>query len=382
MLANMSSAPPIATSQLAILAIYTLVLSACDAPRQPVSGAASTPNIQVTAKTSPAPVLPATTASSIAQPPVSANAAVTDGAIAPRNAYIGTPLSTAETCLLAYANSPDPATSTRVSCTTADAPGFIEQLYKAIGRTPKAATLLSGLYTEFGVATGEERDHMMDGGYRGTIHIVPERPTEKELQWVYSAFSNFAKFELAVRGKAGKPGTYPRYRMRNLTLKFFRSQNRTTPSAYAAPWYVAYNLSGSLLRTETGVDETLVHELFHANDGAHNGFSFREFGQVHASIKRKCGSNSACLEPYSPGDTMVRGGTYYAFHATNDAGEYGAELAVRYFREQKAALAGSWVSAKGFKCRAAENREAWTKLVHEYFDDVDITGDCPASAAR
>jgi hypothetical protein len=60
------------------------------------------------------------------------------------------------------------------------------------------------------------------------------------------------------------------------------------------------------------------------------------------AIVAKCpGAKIACLKPYAPNDTTVRGGTYYAFQPNNGNGvhEYAAELAVRYWEEHSALLA-------------------------------------------
>jgi hypothetical protein len=95
------------------------------------------------------------------------------------------------------------------------------------------------------------------------------------------------------------------------------------------------------------------------------------------AIRRKCGQSTVCLTPYAPGTTVVRGGTYYAFQKGNGVGEYGAELATRYFLEQSALIAGKQLPREPFKCGTPENARAWNALVDELFG-VDLTPPCRA----
>src|SRR6185369_9315892 len=147
-----------------------------------------------------------------------------------------------------------------------------------------------------------------------------------------------------------------------------RSVKRTTPSAYASGWTVAYNVAGSLNTSAGAVRETLFHEIFHLNDAAHGDWSPRVLGPVFDAIVARCGTRVACLRPYAPGDTMVRGGTYYAFQPDNGESvhEYGAELALRYYREQRAVIRRERLAAPAFKCGPDENRRAWTAMVAEF----------------
>ncbi len=64
---------------------------------------------------------------------------------------------------------------------------------------------------------------------------------------------------------------------------------------------------------------------------------------AHETIfHERCHDDHACLAPYAPHRTRVPDGTYYAFdQRMRDVREYAAELAVRYFLEHEALLAGS-----------------------------------------
>lgn len=241
----------------------------------------------------------------------------------------------------------------------------------------EANRITLALFDKFGVRSDLEREHWMDGGFRGRIHIVPTPPVgvdRKYLDWVYRAYEKMATWQASFREKEG---TSPNYRMTPITLKFFVSEQRTTPSAYAIDWSIAFNLRGSLLQTETGVHETFVHETFHLNDQAHGDWSSRTMTELYRGIRNRCGTKSACFAPYSPGTTVVRGGTYYAFHADNDVREYAAELMVRFYKEADLAFRGasSPKSAK-FKCGPVENARAWEGFVNEFFGGKDPVPGC------
>ncbi len=104
----------------------------------------------------------------------------------------------------------------------------------------------------------------------------------------------------------------------------------------------------------------------------------RALGAVFDSIVSRCHVAMGCLAPYAPTDTRVRGGTYYAFQPDNGEAvhEYAAELALRYYREERAVLRGERPLA-AFKCGPPENARAWHLLVDEFFGGLDRTPACP-----
>ncbi len=235
------------------------------------------------------------------------------------------------------------------------------------------------LYRDTGDLVGLEPEQTMNGGFRGMIHIVPEPPIgehEKHLEWVAGGMRDFDKLFAGLR--AARPTASPSYRWRAITFRFFRSVGRTTPSAYADGWTVAYNVSGSLLKSADGVRETLFHELFHSNDHAHGDWSYKELHAIFDPIAKKCGTNAGCLAPYAPTDTMVRGGTYYAFQPDNGdpVREYAAELGLRWYKEQRAVLAGEKLGRKPFKCGPPENAKSWSMMIAEFYGGIDLTGGC------
>lgn len=238
----------------------------------------------------------------------------------------------------------------------------------------EALELASVLYTSFGSVAGVEEAHTMDGGYRGRIRIEPELPVGRErkhLGWVVSAMRDFDAFFVALAPPAGART----YRFRGISFRFMRSVAKRTPTAYAHDWTIAYNLSGSLLVSEDATRETLFHEMFHLNDGARSWWSTRVLDGVYDAVVQKCRTDAACLAPYAPTETIVRGGTYYAFQPGNGVVEYAAELALRYYREQRAVQRRA-VKGRSFKCGPPENARAWERMRDEFFGGIDRTPPC------
>ncbi|MBI2898087.1 MAG: hypothetical protein HYY06_31330 [Deltaproteobacteria bacterium] len=243
--------------------------------------------------------------------------------------------------------------------------------------SPGDADRALGMLERGGHVAGVEREWVMEGGFRGTIQIVPELPVARHarhLEWVAAAMDDFSEFFEGLAARAPRPLSY---RWRALAFRFFRSVGRTTPSAYASDWTVAYNVSGSLHRSADKVRETLFHELFHLNDQAHGDWTRSNLARPFDEIVARCGTNRACLAPWAPSQTTVRGGTYYAFQPDNGEGfhEYGAELALRYYREQRTALNGRRVAGP-FKCGPDPNRRVWSLLAQEFFGGADLVPDC------
>lgn len=265
---------------------------------------------------------------------------------------------------LAAASCPSAAGDARLRC-------LLERRYSGAARE-----LALRLFTQHRVVAGVERAHWMDGGFRGRIRIVPAWPTRdalRHLRAVARAHDAIERTLIALRGRTTEP---VRYRHRGIVYRFLRSVRRTTPSAYAVEWNIGYNVLGSLNRSDEAILMTLVHEIFHLNDA--EGFSEHELRAVHEVIGTRCGVARRCLAPYSPTATTVRGGTYYAFQPDNGDAvvEYGAELASRYFLEQREMLARGRLAAPAFKCATAENAQAYAKVGAAFFGGVDLTPRC------
>lgn len=158
-------------------------------------------------------------------------------------------------------------------------------------------------------------------------------------------------------------------------MRFYRTPGRHTPAAYASGDVLAYNVDGGLNVSAAAVHETLVHEIFHLNDQAAGDWSSSALAAGYDAVRARCGARTACLAPYAPGTTRVRGGTYYAFQPGNDVREYGAELMTRFVLEAEAALDGA-PRQPAFKCGPLENASAWQALVARFFAGVDPTPAC------
>jgi hypothetical protein len=241
---------------------------------------------------------------------------------------------------------------------------------------PKAAKLAQRLFEAEGSIAGLTDEQDFDGGFRGVIHVVPDLPIgpkRQYLDWVVQAFADFD----AVLGALPTPadaGARAPYRWHGLELGFFQSLKRRTPAAWANGWSVHFNTVGTLNQTPDAVRELLFHEVFHLNDQAHGDWS-RVLSNVYEKVLWRCGTKRACLEPWAPVETITKG-TYYAFLPANGVHEYTAELATRYYREQRLRSRGLAV-AQPFKCRNAENALVWSLLKAEFFANVDLVPACP-----
>ena len=78
-----------------------------------------------------------------------------------------------------------------------------------------------------------------------------------------------------------------------------------------------------------------------------------------------------------PGRALEEGFTFrYATIPDALPKEYAAELALRYYREQRAALRNISPKPTRFKCGPAENRRAWEAMRDRFFGGVDATPSC------
>ncbi len=317
------------------------------------------------------------TAGSVAAPPSAESSSGPDAGGAPTTAITG-----AEAEDVIFPDAPtDPA---RNACrASGDDRAHVRCLIGLrFGADPRGRDVAVDLFDATGSVVGVERPQLFDGGWRGTIRLVPELPSgpaSRHLGFIAAALQDHDRFFAALAAVAP---SLPRYRWRDLSVRVFRSVGRTTPSAYATGWTVAYNVAGSLNGSADAVRETLFHEVFHLNDEAHGGWSARALTSLRDAIVARCGARTPCLAPYAPGDTQVRGGTYYAFQPGNPVEEYAAELAVRYHREQLAALGLSkgragHAAAAPFKCGPPENELAWSLIRAEFFGGADRTPPCP-----
>lgn len=244
---------------------------------------------------------------------------------------------------------------------------------------PQASKLALELFETAGHVVGVLPEQDFEGGYRGMIHLVPQLPIgaeRKHLEFTAGALTEIDAFladtERLAAASTDEHGATFRYRWRALELRFYRSIKKRTPAAFAIDWTVSYNTNGTLNGSLPVVRSLLFHEIFHLND---DGWSERELSADYDTIVKKCGTGIECLTRYVPEPLIVKGGTYYSFMPGNGVREYAADLALRYFRDQREVMQGRVVK-KPFKCAAPENARAWSKLSQRFFGGVDRLPSC------
>lgn len=253
------------------------------------------------------------------------------------------------------------------------------QLAQRFSGHPKAQQQALQIYKTARWIVETEEPYLMDGGWRGTIKIIPKLPVKahrQHLLWLLSSANEFALFFNKIKSSAKSDFGY---RWRDITFKFFQSVKRRTPSAYAINWSIGYNVSGSLLRSAPSVRNTLFHEIFHLNDAEHGDWSKHHLEEIYQEVITQCSQSGAlgdsCLKKFAPSKTKVKGSTYYAFHPGEGVEEYAAELAERYFLDNRRIIDGKKVR-RPFKCRHPLNQKAWDLLVLEFFGGVDLVPSC------
>lgn len=240
---------------------------------------------------------------------------------------------------------------------------------------PDARKLALTLYAETGSLAGLLPEELADDGKSGKVRLLPARPiglNRDHLTWILAAFRDYQRF---LRGLSARGAVT--FHDRPVHFRFFYSERGGNPSAFAVNRNIGYNLYGALNVSEGAVRDTLFHEIFHVNEARHEEWSKRVLAPLFDQIVARCGQKSACLSPYSPTDTLMRG-FFYAFIPQQGAREYAAELAVRYYREQRLLLEGKELPVKPFKCGPPENLTAWQAISAEFFGGVDLVPACSA----
>ncbi len=357
--------------------LMVLTLMGC-APSSPRTTA---PAASTSAASGQPGAIPSVTLTSSARDAATADAAATDAAANGASTATPPPITARRAMTLMFLGKP-PAEARACREQSSEGDAIRCMLNLRFAGDEQAAKSALALYDEAGTVAGVEKPHMMDGGWRGMLKLVPEPPIgrhRRHLVWLLAAAQDFNQWFVDLhRDKKAKA----RYRHQPLELRFFRSVGRTTPSAYASGWTVAYNVSGSLHSSANAVRETMFHELFHLNDRDHGNWSEQHLTAIYDSIVTRCTNkwnklNTACLRPYAPHHVMVRGGTYYAFQPGNGVWEYAAELATRYYFEHREIFAGRRLAKPAFKCGPEENARSWTLLVDEFFGGIDHIPACP-----
>ncbi len=271
--------------------------------------------------------------------------------------------------------------STTTTMAAADACRLRALIATSYAKDPAASVVALQLYDQTGTVAGLLPGLDMDGAYRGILRLEPVLPIgrhRRHLQFAADALFEFDDFFRRLQATTTTTTTTTKelaFRWRPLGLRFFESVKRKTPSAFAVDWTVSYNVRGSLFTSPQRVKETFFHEIFHLNDQTHDHWSPRALSSIYDAIVARCGMKTACLTPWAPDGIKVIGGTYYAFMPDNGVSEYAADLAKRWYIEQRAVLHGQKVAAP-FKCGPAENAVAWQLLIDEFFAGIDHVPAC------
>ncbi len=231
------------------------------------------------------------------------------------------------------------------------------------------------LYGETGSLAGLLPEETNQDGRGKKIQLKPARPigrNKDHLQWILHAMREYARFFQELSKRQNKPIVMLD---RPLDFRFFYTEDGGTPSAFAVGRNIGYNLNGTVNVHDEAVRDTLFHEIFHLNDVWQDNFSARVLAPIEARILATCKGSLKCLEPYAPTDTTMNGKPY-AFIDGGNGKEYAAELALRYFREQRLMIDGKPLPIPAFKCGAPENKESMALLVDAFFGGVDLVPEC------
>jgi hypothetical protein len=255
-------------------------------------------------------------------------------------------------------------------------------LDRVYGEDEEAGRLAHELLSLTGTIAGVEKQSTMDAAYLGAIPIAPVVPKgsyKHHLGWLRDALSTIETTFNELSQRAPSPMMF---RTRPSGIRFYRTREKSYPSAYAENGIVGYNVEGPLHETPDSVLATLFHEVFHLNDEGHGRWSESMLASAYETIVQKCQDDHDCYTPLAPHDTTVPDGTYYAFDArTRDVREYAAEVALRYFLEHRKVTGGSSPEAP-FKCAAPENEQTWRLIAEEFFGGLDLIPPCTTTAAQ
>jgi len=255
-------------------------------------------------------------------------------------------------------------------------------LHLAFADDPEAARLAVGLFRKTGTVVGGEVRRTIDAAHLGELPISAVLPMGEDrvhLEWLRDAFDVIEASFAELSARAPRPVLF---RTRPRAVRFYRTELRSFPSAYGESGIIGYNVRGALYDSPESVRATLMHELFHLNDQGRGQWSVAALRDVFERIVRRCGGDHGCLEPYAPDSATVSDGTFYAFDPrTRDVREYAAELALRWWLEQRAALGEDGGHGVPFKCATPENAEAWQLVVDEFFGGLDLTRRCEDAEA-
>jgi hypothetical protein len=245
-------------------------------------------------------------------------------------------------------------------------------------RDPEASRMAVDLHESLGVTVDVLPAETFDCGDFGQIRLVPALPAggyRKNLRFAVDALAEYDAFFGDLHVTPHRVTFVYRAYLR--TLRFYLSVGDTMPLGFSRKDTIALNVNSANVTSPQSVRQTLFHEIFLLDQPWHPRWSADNLGQIYSDIRRRCGTDRACLAPYGASSfTVLRDGTYWAFHSSDDPSEYAAEVAVRWYLEQYALLRHEPPLAPAFKCGPEQNRLAWDAIVEEFFGGFDLVPAC------
>ena len=132
-----------------------------------------------------------------------------------------------------------------------------------------ARDIARDLFALTGTLPGIERARDVDAAHLGRLPIEPIVPVgeyRRHLVWVRDGLTDIEKTFADVARKAPRAVMF---RTRPYGFRFFKTPQRSYPSAYAGEGVIGYNVEGPLHDSAESVTATLLHEVFHLNDEDH-----------------------------------------------------------------------------------------------------------------
>lgn len=270
-----------------------------------------------------------------------------------------------------------------------------------------AQRMALSLYARTGSVAGPDDERWVarhDGVRAHVLPALPVGPSRKQLDRVTRAL--FGVNDL-VSEIARLSGRAPRFRATGLRVRFFRPEGPSDAEVYVSegqidvpvevppPPRVAHptrshgrgspaRLASAQARTSPPPApppisrEDVVRALARLNDGEHGGWSARALGEAYRAVVARCGDDARCASRFDP--RPVSADRPALFRAGGDPTDFGVELVVRYYQEQKASLSRPpkpTPARSSFKCAEPENGFVWSLVAGEFFANFDKSAACP-----
>ncbi|HEU4405196.1 MAG TPA: hypothetical protein VFS43_07895 [Polyangiaceae bacterium] len=270
-----------------------------------------------------------------------------------------------------------------------------------------ALRLALSLYARTGSVAGPDDERWVtrhDGARAHVLPALPVGPSREQLDLVARALFGVNDVLSEI---ARQTGQAPRFRATGLRVRFFRPEGPADAEVYTSEGQLGVPIEvppaprpsrppprgrqrGGPARLASAhaheppparppvSRDDLVRALARLNDAEHGGWSARALEAAYRSIVARCGDDARCAARFDPRPPAADRPAL--FRPGGDPADYGAELVVRFYREQKAALARPRRQPpprSAFKCAAPENGFAWSLVAGEFFAGFDRSAACP-----